>query len=180
MLVYDTYYPQSSIFMTTEEFILKWRSPINHLGFPTVGIHVGWELIPLDSKVKTFLGKGAWEIVLKNTPPWFKKPQTFNELSKNQNSDYQQIVKEETENGKIEYYRTHGLKEPHFCSFANIDKTFMLLGDGNHRLLDCLHLINKESKKFDKEIAGATIDIIYLSNFTDVLRPDLIWKENWK
>ena len=60
--------------MLAEEFISKWRPAINHLGFPTVGIHVGWDIITLDSKVETFSGKEAWEKVLKSTPPWFKIP----------------------------------------------------------------------------------------------------------
>ena len=74
----------------------------------------------------------------------------------------------------------NGLQEPNFCIFANNDGTFMLLGDGNHRFLDCIYLMTAEEKIFDSEIANTALDVIYLSNFDDVMRPDLIWKENWK
>lgn len=171
---------QKNNHMTAAEFISKWRSAINHLGRPTIGIHVGWNIISMDSKVETFSGEEAWEKVLKSTPPWFKIPQTFKELKDYQNSDYNQIVKEETENGKIEYYRTNGLREPNFCIFANTNGSFMLLGDGNHRFLDCLYLMIAEKKNFDSAITNTTLDIIYLSNFDEAMRPDLIWKENWK
>lgn len=150
------------------------------MGLPTIGIHVGWDIIPLDSKVETISEKTAWETLLRSTPPWFKTPQTFNQLRESQNSDYQQIVKEETENGKVDYYRSNGLEEPYFCIFANIDGSFMLLGDGNHRLLDCIHLINAEKKNFDMNFEKTQIDIIYLTNFEQVLIPNVIWGENWK
>lgn len=166
--------------MTSEEFILKWRSAINHLGLPSVGIHVCWDFIPSNSKVETLVGKNAWELVLKNSPPWFKTPQTFQDLEKTKNLDYQQIIKEETENGKIEYYQTNGLHEPHFCIFANGDGSFMLLGDGNHRFLDCIHLMSLGKRNFEKDIEKTLTDIIYLSNFNEVLLPNLIWKESWK
>ena len=166
--------------MNAEEFISKWRPAINHLGLQTVGIHVGWNIIQLDSKVEAFSGEEAWEKVLKSTPPWFKIPQTFQDLKDSQNSDYQQIAQEEIDNGKIEYYRTNGLQDPYFCAFAKGDGTFLLLGDGNHRLLDCLYLMKAEKRNFDSAIAKTTVDIIYLSNFDEVMRPDLIWKENWK
>lgn len=166
--------------MTTQEFISKWHSSINHLGLPTIGIRVGWDIIPADSKVKTISGKDAWNTILESTPPWFKKPQTFNQLRESKNSDYLQIIKEETENGKIEYYRTKGLQEPHFCIFANNQGDFMLLVDGNHRFLNCIYLQSNEKISFDSGMVATTLDIIYLPNFDDVIRPDLIWKENWK
>lgn len=165
-------------FMTATDFIQKWRNSLNYLGKPSIGIHVGWDIIPTDSKVESFSGKKAWDKIYDCIPPWFKTPQTFKQLIDAKNSDYLQIVREETENGKIEYYRQNGLQEPFFCAFANKDGSFMLLGDGNHRFLDCIHLIDKKIKNLDNDIEKASIDIIYLSNFIDVLRTDLIWKKN--
>ena len=54
----------------------------------------------------------------------------------------------------------------------------MILGDGNHRFLDYIYLADTEQQNFDIAIDRAYLDIIYLSNFVDVIRPDLIWKEN--
>ena len=161
--------------MSAKEFILKWGLSINHLGLPTVGIHVGWDAIQLNSIVETFSGREAWEKVLASTPPWFKTPQTFRELRDSQNPDYNQIIKEETENGKIAYYRTKGLREPNFCIFSNIDGAFMLLGDGNHRFLDCIYLMDAENKNFDSAVTNTKLDMIYLANFDEVIKPDLIW-----
>lgn len=166
--------------MTANEFVSKWYFSRNHLELPTVGIHVGWNLILPDSKVETLFGVEAWNKVIKSTPPWFKIPQTFEELKKSKNEDYLQIVSEEVNNGKIDYYRNNGLNEPYFCIFAKCDGTFMLLGDGNHRLLDCIYLMNSENISFSEDINKATVDIIYLKNFEEVILPKNIWKENWK
>lgn len=166
--------------MTTTDFIRKWRNSINYLGFPSIGIHVGWDLIPAESRVESFSGKEAWEKIYNCTPPWFKIPQTFKELVKTRNTDYLQIVREETENGKIEYYSQNGLREPFFCVFADLNRSFLLLGDGNHRFLDCIYLMHDKNRSFDEDIKKTSVDIIFLSNFVDVLRPDVIWKTNWK
>ena len=164
--------------MNAQEFIQKWRYSINYLNRPSVGIHVGWELISPSSQVKTVTSKEAWKILQKCIPPWFKSPQTFSDLSKSKNSDYKQILGEETDNGKIDYYRKNGLKEPYFCIFANHDGSTMLLGDGNHRLFDCLYLINNDHQNIENDIKNTVVDIIYLENFVDVLRTDLIWPKN--
>lgn len=166
--------------MTAEEFIRKWQNSRNYLGLPSVGIHVGWNLIDLNSRAKTLSGQEAWELIYDCMPPWFKYPKTFRDLVSTKNLDYLQIVKEETENNKIDYYRENGLLEPFFCAFSNHDRSFTILGDGNHRYLDCLHLISSGTRDFKDDIKRTRLDIIYLSNFVDVLRPDLIWKENWK
>lgn len=164
--------------MTVEKFIKKWRHSINYLGLPSVGIHVGWDLIPSDTKVNSFSGKEAWEKVYNCTTPWFKKPRTFIELFDSKDMDYHQIVKEETENGKIDYYRQNGLREPFFCAFANQNGPFMLLGDGNHRFFDCVYLLREGFRDFEEDSKRATLDIIYLKNFDEVMRPDTIWG-NW-
>lgn len=161
--------------MNAKDFIEKWSKLKNHLGLPAVGIHVNWNLIDLGSEVKTFSGKSAWETIYQSVPPWFKTPQTFRNLASSKNQDYMQIVSEETGNGKIGYYRRNGLKEPLFCAFAKQDESFILLGDGNHRFFDCIYLIDTEKRDFDSDIAKATVDVIYLSNFTDVLRTNIIW-----
>jgi hypothetical protein len=88
-----------------------------------------------------------------------------------------QIVGEETGNGKIEYYRKNGLLEPYFCAFSNQDGSYTLLGDGNHRFLDCLYLVHHESQDFRNYIKNSSLEIIYLESFRDVLRPDNIWSD---
>lgn len=163
--------------MTAEEFIQKWQNSINYLGLPSVGIHVGWDLIDLSSQVKTLSGQEAWNLLYACKPPWFKKPQIFRELVATKNSDYLQIVTEETNNGKIEYYRRNGLKEPAFCVFAKQDGSFMLLGDGNHRFFDCIYLIDTEKRNFDSDIEKTMVDVIYLFNLADVLRTNIIWTQ---
>ncbi len=163
--------------MTAKDFIDKWRYSINHLNLPSIGIHVDWDNIPNNANVQTFYAEEAWEKLYSCTPPWFKVPQTFKQLTKTKNDDYMQIVREETDNGKISYYRKNGLQEPFFCAFANSSGSFILLGDGNHRLLDSLHLIHNEGQNFNKDIKRSVIDIIYLENFADVLLPENIWGE---
>lgn len=164
--------------MTATDFIKKWRNSLNYLSKPSVGIHVDWDIIPMDSKVESFSGRKAWEKIYRCTPPWFKTAQTFKELVNTKNTDYLQIIREETENGKIDYYRQNGLQEPFFCAFANDQGSFVLLGDGNHRFLDSIYLIYEENQNFDESLEKTVLDIVYLANFDDVLRPDIIW-ENW-
>jgi len=164
--------------MSSDEFINKWKNSINHLNRPSVGIHVSWDSIPEDSKVEQLLGKEAWDRTYGFTPPWFKKPKTFQQLTESRDSDYQQIVNEETVNGKIDYYKTNGLKEPYFCAFGNKDGSFVLLGDGNHRFLDCLHLIHEQGVNLDSDIGKMTLDIIYLDNFEDILAIKNIWRDD--
>lgn len=164
--------------MTAQKFINKWRNSLNYLNLPTIGIHVGWENIPIDSKVENLSGDEAWETIYNCAPPWFKTPKTFKVLVNSRDADFNKIVKEETDNGKIEYYRLNGLPEPFFCAFANTDGSFKLLGDGNHRFLDCLYLIHEEKKDFNNDIKNTVLDVIYLQNFEQVLLPDKIWKRN--
>lgn len=161
--------------MNAADFTNKWRNSINYLNLPSVGIHVGWDLIPHDSKVETLAGKEAWVKIYSFTPPWFKMPQTFQQLVDTRNQDYRQIVKEETENGKIDYYRQNSLQEPFFCAFSNVEGSFTLLGDGNHRFLDCLYLIHEEKYNFDKYIQNIALDIIRLDNFDEVMMINNIW-----
>jgi hypothetical protein len=161
--------------MTSHEFIKKWRESINYLGLPSVGIHVGWDLIPSDSKVEQLSGKDAWNKIYSFIPSWFKTPKTFRQLVENKDSDYQQIVKEETENGKLEYYRSGGIKEPFFPAFSNEDGSFILLGDGNHRFFDCAHLISAENLDLDSDTSLTNLDIIYLKNFDEVMKVAQIW-----
>ena len=164
--------------MTATDFIQKWQNSLNYLGKRSVGINVDWDIIPADSRIESFSGKEAWEKIYNCTPPWFKTPQTFKKLADTKNKDYLQIVGEETRNGKIEYYNQNGLREPFFCVFADLNRPFLLLGDGNHRFLDCIYLMHDKSRDFDEDIKRTSVDIIFLSNFVDVLRPDIIWKTN--
>ena len=162
-----------------KDFLNKWRNSTNYLNLPSVGIHVGWDSIPTNSRVEILTGKKAWGTIYTFTPPWFKTPQTFQQLVDSKNEDYVQIVDEETKNDKIEYYRQNGLQEPFFCAFAKQNGNFTLLGDGNHRFFDCLYLIHDENRSFDRDIQNTTLDIIYLENFEQVLKPTKIWPA-WK
>lgn len=161
--------------MTTNEFCRKWRMATNYLGLPAVGIHVSWDLIPGNSPVRQLVGKEVWERLYKFTPPWFKEPKTFRDLINSKDLDCMQIVKEETDNGKLEYYRKNGLTDTSFCAFSNKDGSFVLLGDGNHRFLDCAYLIDVEKRSFAPEIEKTSVDIIYLNNFEQVIEPIKIW-----
>lgn len=156
--------------MTAKNFIKKWRYIRNHHGLPAVGIHVDWEKIPLKSEVDTFRGKKAWEKLYICTPPWFESPKTFKQLAGNKDVDYLQIAEEETKNRKIECYRKNGLQDTSFCAFTNHKGSFILLGDGNHRFFDCLYLIGEENQRFDEDIKRKELDVIYLSNFDEVMR----------
>jgi len=161
--------------MTSADFIKKWRNSINYLNQRSVGIHVGWDLIPPNSTVENLNGETAWKKIYTTTPPWFKVPQTFQQLVNTKNEDYLQIVDEETKNGKLKYYRQKGILEPFFCAFSNQDGSFLLLGDGNHRFLDCIYLIHDEDKIFECYIKNTTVDIICLPNFDEVILPSQIW-----
>ena len=161
--------------MLVTDFINKWRNSINYLGLPSVGIHIGWDLIQTNAGVERFTCEEAWKKIYTFTPPWFKTPQTFQQLVDTKNADYSQIVKEETDNGKLEYYRKIGLTDTSFCAFSNQDGSFVLLGDGNHRFLDCAYLINVERRSFASEIEKTSLDIIYLNNFDQVIEPARIW-----
>ena len=162
--------------MTADEFIKKWRPSTNYLGLPSVGIHVGWDLVMLESNVEQLRGKDAWLKIYNFTPSWFKTPKTFKQLVESKDSDYQQIINEETANGKLDYYRNGGIKEPFFPAFANEDGSFVLLGDGNHRFFDCAHLISTEKIDLESDISKTTLEIIYLNNFNDVMKVSDIWK----
>lgn len=161
--------------MKATDFINKWCKSINYLKLPSVGIHVNWGEIPEDSLVKQLLGKDGWEQLYGFTPPWFKTPKTFKDLINSKDSDCIQIVKEETDNGKLEYYRKNGLTDTSFCAFSNHDGSFVLLGDGNHRFLDCAYLIDVEKRSFASDIEKTSVDIIYLDNFDQVIEPIKIW-----
>ncbi len=165
--------------MTAEEFIKKWRHLINYLGFPSVGIHVGWDIIPVDSKVESFSGKEAWEKIYNCTPPWFETPKTFRQLIDGNGTNYRSEILKEIINGKIQRFAIQGLEDPIFCAFANQDGSFILLGDGNHRFLDCSFLMNL-GKDFSNDIGKTELDIIYLEKFEEVLKPEeKIWGRSY-
>lgn len=161
--------------MKAFDFCEKWSSAINDLGLRAVGIHVNWEQIPEGSSVKQLLGKEAWEQIYVFTPPWFKVPKTFRNLIDSKDTDCLQIVEEETDSGKLEHFRTNGLTESSFCAFSNHNFSFVLLGDGNHRFIDCAYLIDVEKRDFTKDLGKISLDIIYLDNFDQVIEPTKIW-----
>ena len=161
--------------MDALQFIVKWRASRNYLGLPSVGIHVSWDQIPLDSRIEQLVGQNAWDRLYDFTPPWFQEPKTFHRLISTSDPDYLAIVQEETNNGKLELYRNDGLRNPFFCAFANHDGSFGILGDGNHRFVDCTYLIDQQARDFASDLSRCTLDVIYVANFDRVLSPVNIW-----
>lgn len=165
--------------MTAREFIQKWSKAINYLGLPSVGIHKNWGKIPENSRVHQFYGNDAWNRIYDTTPPWFETPKTFRQLIDNKDTNYRSEILKEIINGKIRRFATQGLEDSIFCAFANQDGSFILLGDGNHRFLDCSFLVNL-GKDFSNDIDKTKLDIIYLENFEEVLEPEeRIWGKNY-
>lgn len=165
--------------MTARDFIKKWQSSLNYLGLPSIGIHVGWTIIPIDSKVESISGKEAWEKIYDCTPPWFETPKTFKQLMDGDNTNYRSEILKEIVNGKIQRFATQGLNDPLFCAFANQNGSFILLGDGNHRFLDCSFLMSL-GRDFSKDSCKTKLDIIYLQNFEKVLEPEeKVWGQNY-
>lgn len=165
--------------MTANEFIQKWSNAINYLGLPSVGIHKNWNKITQESIVRQFQGNDAWEKIYETTPPWYKAPKTFKELINDNDINYRKEIINEIINGKIQRFAIQGLGDPMFCAFANHDGSFILLGDGNHRFLDCSFLKNL-GKDFSDDISKTSLDIIYLENFEEVLEPEeRIWGRNY-
>lgn len=166
--------------MTATEFISKWSTAINYLGLPSVGIHKNWEKIPANSRVTQFYGTDAWNRLYHTIPPWYESPKKFRQLIYENDSNYRGEILMEIANGKMQRFATQGLDDPKFCAFANQDGSFILLGDGNHRFLDCSFLMNL-GKDFSNDILNAELDVIYLENFENVLEPEeKIWGKNYK
>lgn len=164
--------------MSAEEFIKKWVSAINYLGLPSVGIHRNWDKIEAGSKVIQYSGRDAWNKIFDFTTPWFKNPKTFKYIINNNDPDYRGIVLEEIINGKIQRMATQGLPDPQFCAFADSVERITILGDGNHRFLNCNFLISL-GRNFDSDINNTELDVIRLDNFNEVIEPQKIWKENY-
>lgn len=160
--------------MTADEFINKWMSAINYLQLPTVGIHVGWDRIPRDSNVSQFTGLEAWNKIYSFTPPWFQAPKTFQQLIDDFDSNYKSEIVKEIANGKMQRFASQGLADPHFCAFTDPSESIIILGDGNHRFLNCSYLMNL-GKDLSNDIARTELDIIYLSNFEEIMRTTNIW-----
>lgn len=162
--------------MAGQDFVNKWKNSINYLNLPTVGIHVSWNLIAASSRVVELQSEEAWRQIYKFTPPWFKSPKTFGELIDKAGQDYKAIVLEEILNGKIARMTDRGLEDPNFCAFAGTSSELVILGDGNHRFLNCNFLMWL-GKDFDSDIQNTKLDVIHLDNFEEVIKPQTIWPE---
>lgn len=160
--------------MTADEFINKWRPAINYLGLPTVGIHVDWDNIPSNSVVTQYSGRDAWDKIYNFTPPWFDQPKTFKQLIDDFDANYKGEILAEIANGKMQRYASQGLADPHFCAFTNPSESMIILGDGNHRFLDCSYLITLR-KNLNSDIDRSELDLIHLENFEDILGVANIW-----
>lgn len=158
--------------MTAGEFIEKWENEKNVKDDrKAVGICIHWRNIPLDSKVLQFSGKDAWgEMEKFYAPVWgnFKRTILREWLNSNR-PDYQKFIKEEQE--KINFYRENGLTYYNFPAFADATGELGVLGDGNHRFIDCNYLI-MEGKDFQEDIKKVRLDILCVNDLRLILSPN--------
>lgn len=161
--------------MTAQEFIKKWTNMWDLDGTPAVGIVINWKRIPLNSKVIQLLGRGAWNKIYQFSPPWdfgtnIRKP--LRHWIDTKCPNYLQLIVDETNNGKMQFYQNNGLTYFDFCVFANTsDKG--VLGDGNHRFLICDYLKSK-GKDFSKDIERCRLEILYLENLEEVIESKIM------
>ncbi len=155
--------------MIGEEFITKWRNRCDPDGTPMVGIVVNWDKIQANSKVIQFLGKEAWEKILDYAPPWHidgvVKP--FKQWIGD--SAYLEEIEREKQAGKLHHYERNGLEYPYFCIFALEDCSKGVVGDGNHRFLNCRYL-ESEGKDLSKDISRCTVDILCVNNLSEIIQ----------
>ncbi|HKC04653.1 MAG TPA: hypothetical protein VKC54_02170 [Patescibacteria group bacterium] len=155
--------------MTTEDFVKKWRWQTDPDGTPMVGIVVMWDKIPLDSKVITFEGEDAWKKIMDYAPPWHNegvvKPFSQWVGSKGFNDE----IESERKHGKLKYYEENGLEYPFFCVFATEDGSKGIIGDGNHRFVNCKYLVD-QGKDLGSDISRCTLEVLCLKNLPEVIQ----------
>ncbi len=139
--------------MTTEEFINKWRWQKDPDGSEMVGIVINWDKIP------------------NYAPPWHYEGGEIRPFSHWVGSkSYLEEIERERKAGKLSYYDEHGLEYPFFCVFANADGSKGIVGDANHRFINCRYLIDYQSKDLKNDIARCTLDILCLENLKEVIQ----------
>ena len=155
--------------MTAEDFINKWRWQSDPDGTPMVGIVVNWDRIPLDSNVVTFMGADAWKKIMDYAPPWHNdgvvKP--FSQWIGSKG--FSDEVESEKKAGKLDYYNKHGLEYPFFCVFATKDGSKGIIGDGNHRFVNCKYL-QDHGKDLSMDIARCRLEVICLDNLSEIIQ----------
>lgn len=160
--------------MNASGFVNYWSARIDTIGLikPTVGIAISWSRIKKDAKVRQFTGQDGWKYMgCLWTPIWgnFKRTKLSDWLD-TKRKDYQLFIDEEKI--KIGFYRNHGLPTAEyreFCGFMDIKGNTGILGDGNHRFIDCNYLTLVEKKDLSQHINNIRLDIIYLDNLQEVL-----------
>lgn len=155
--------------MTANDFMNKWKDEKDPDGTPMVGIVVHWEKISPQSRVVQLLGQEAWQRMLEYAPPWHNagvvKP--FKQWIGSE--AYMEEIERERQAGKLEYYENNGLEYPFFCVFATGDGLRGVVGDGNHRFLNC-EFLEGQGKDFSQDIARCTLDVLYLPNLSEVIQ----------
>ena len=155
--------------MTANDFINNWKDKRDPDGTPMVGIVVCWEKISPQSNVIRVTGQDAWQNILEFAPPWHLngvvKP--FKEWL--ETKEFLEEVERERITGKLGHYEEKGLEFPHFCVFANENGLKGIVGDGNHRFLNCKFL-ESQGKDFKQDIARCTLDILCLNNLSEVIQ----------
>ena len=93
--------------------------------------------------------------------------ETFKNLIGSQG--YLMEIEKEKTNERYKRYESHGLEYPNFCVFANSDGTKGIVGDGNHRFIDCRYLMD-QGKDLSRDIDRCTLDVICLTNLSEVIQ----------
>jgi|SRR3990167_8933535 len=155
--------------MTSGDFINKWRDQKDPDGTPLVGIVVNWEKISPQSKLVQFSGREAWQRMLEYAPPWHNDGTVKPFKQWIGSRAYVEEIEREKQAGKLGYYEKNGLEHPFFCVFATEDGLKGVVGDGNHRFLNCKFL-EGQGKDFSQDIARCTLDILCLPNLSKVIQ----------
>ncbi len=154
--------------MTAEEFKNKWEELRTSMGNKVVGIDVCWPRIPPDSRVVQFFGEEAWNKIYDFSPPWDHKTNQRRSLRhwiEAQSPNYWGVIKKE---GITYHCSQDGLEYPFFCAFADAAGLKGILADGNHRFLICDYLM-RQGEVFSRDIERCTLDVVCLSNLTEVI-----------
>lgn len=160
--------------MNGKDFTNKWKDQKDPDGTSRVGIVVNWEEISLDAKVLQYSGKKAWNKIKEFAPPWHHEEGVVRPFSIWIGSEkYLAEIEREKLAGKLKYYEEHGLEYPFFCVFANKDGSKGIVGDGNHRFVNIIYLID-QGKDMESDIIRCTLEILCLDNLSDVIQDKIL------
>lgn len=156
--------------MNAKDFIDKWRWQKDPDGTERVGIVVNWEGISMDAKVFQYSGEEAWKKIEEYAPPWHHEGGVVKSFSIWIGSEkYLAEIEREKQTGKLNIYDEHGLEYPFFCVFATADGSKGIVGDGNHRFINCRYLID-QGKDIKEDINRCTLDVLCLENLSEIIQ----------